>query len=103
DVGAKPPAGLANLREVPVPMDPMTGQAFAYVLNGDRATLAAAAPPDMPTEQLRYELTWKRCPAGAGDAHGPDRLSDSGGRAPRAGRRGAVQSGRRGRRSRPAR
>jgi hypothetical protein len=40
----KLPRRLADIKEVPVPIDPMTGAAFEYELDGDVAHLRASAP-----------------------------------------------------------
>jgi hypothetical protein len=60
--GGEPPARLADVHEVPVPADPVTGQPFDYRLEGDRAVLSAPPPPgEVPDARnsLRYELTFK--------------------------------------------
>jgi hypothetical protein len=58
----KLPATLADVTEVPVPSDPMTGKSFEYKLNGDTATLTGAAPPGEPGayNTLVYELTLRK-------------------------------------------
>jgi hypothetical protein len=59
----KLPATLGAITEVPIPTDPMTGQAFHYQVTGDRATLSASAPPGEqanPSTTLTYELTLRR-------------------------------------------
>jgi hypothetical protein len=56
------PATLADITEVPVPADPMTGRPFGYVRKGDRAWLAAPTPagePVTPDSAWRYELSVK--------------------------------------------
>jgi hypothetical protein len=61
--GGKLPPELADVKEVPVPDDPVTGQPFHYRVNGDRATLHGPPPdgekPDR-SNTLTYELTLKR-------------------------------------------
>lgn len=52
----KLPATLADVREVPVPVDPATGQAFEYVVDGDRFTVNVPPPPGEPANQSN---TWK--------------------------------------------
>jgi hypothetical protein len=54
------PATLAEVTEVPVPPDPVTGKPFEYELHGDTARLAQPLPagPTPPTV-LVYELTMK--------------------------------------------
>ncbi len=61
--GGKPPATLAEVKEAPVPDDPLTGKPFPYRVNGDGATLHAP-PPDGEkpnrSNTFTYELTLKR-------------------------------------------
>jgi hypothetical protein len=60
--GGEPPARLADVHEVPVPADPVTGQPFDYRQEGDRAVLSAPPPPGEAPDarnSLRYELTFK--------------------------------------------
>jgi hypothetical protein len=59
--GKLPPA-LADVKEVPLPADPMTGKPFDYKADGATATLSAAAPPGDTTPQntLVYELTLRK-------------------------------------------
>ena len=40
------PASLAAISDLPVPLDPFTGQPFAYRVEGDTATLSAPSPAD---------------------------------------------------------
>jgi hypothetical protein len=57
------PATLGDITEVPVPLDPVTGKAFDYKLEGAKATLSAPAPAGEPAglaNTLRYELTMAR-------------------------------------------
>jgi hypothetical protein len=59
----KLPAALSDITEVPVPLDPVTGKAFDYKAEGDKATLSAAPPAGEqpgPGNALRYELTMAR-------------------------------------------
>lgn len=53
------PAALADVKEVPIPIDPMTGKNFEYRLEVDRAILVGS---DLPGERIgiRYELTLRR-------------------------------------------
>jgi hypothetical protein len=55
------PATLDEI-QVPIPVDPMTGKAFAYRTDGDQAVLAspklAGEPPDRAVS-VRYEITMK--------------------------------------------
>jgi hypothetical protein len=61
--GGQLPRALADLQEVPVPADPMTGRPFEYRLEGGKATLHAP-PPDgeKPVQHntFTYELTLTR-------------------------------------------
>ena len=55
----KLPAQLADITEVPVPIDPYTGQPFDYRLDGDTATLTAPPPIGEPPHEgnsRRYEI-----------------------------------------------
>jgi hypothetical protein len=59
----KLPAALGDITEVPIPVDPMTGQAFAYQAAGDRATLRGLPPAgEQPNQNntVHYELTLRR-------------------------------------------
>ncbi len=58
----KLPAELADVKEVPVPNDPMTGKPFEYKLGGETATITGAAPPGdlLPQNTLIYELTLRK-------------------------------------------
>jgi hypothetical protein len=61
--GGQLPATLADITEVPVPIDPTTGQAFHYQLDGGKAVLEGGLLPgfeNIPSYTLRYELTLKR-------------------------------------------
>jgi hypothetical protein len=58
--GGKPPARLADVREVPVPRDPYTGEEFDYRADGDRFVLTGRPLAGDPLAQfnvLRYEVT----------------------------------------------
>ncbi len=55
----KLPASLADV-PVPVPVDPITGKAFAYQLDGDTATLRGTPPAGWENDassNVRYEVT----------------------------------------------
>jgi hypothetical protein len=55
------PAALADVTEVPIPPDPVTGRPFEYQATGDGATLAAPVRPgDRPGQTLTYEITLRR-------------------------------------------
>jgi hypothetical protein len=59
----KLPATLADVKEVPIPTDPMTGKGFDYKVNGDTATISAGPPPGEPASgpnTLIYELTLRK-------------------------------------------
>jgi hypothetical protein len=57
----KLPASLADIKEVPVPDDPMTGKPFDYKPEGDKVILSGAAPPGLGNNYgLRFELTLTR-------------------------------------------
>jgi hypothetical protein len=62
--GGKLPPALADVKEVPVPDDPMTGKPFEYKVTGDgKATLVGPPPDDLKKNAayvLKYELTLKR-------------------------------------------
>jgi hypothetical protein len=58
----KLPTQLADINEVPVPLDPATGKSFDYKLEAGRATITAPpwAPFDAsPGNTLVYEITLK--------------------------------------------
>jgi hypothetical protein len=57
------PATLADVKDLPVPNDPLTGKPFEYAVNGDKATLALAKLAEkkpLPNQVLTYYLTMKR-------------------------------------------
>jgi hypothetical protein len=61
--GGKLPPALGDIKEVPVPDDPLTGKPFEYRVEGDKATLVGPLPEDLkgnPAFGLRYELTMRR-------------------------------------------
>ncbi len=56
------PASLDEIKDVPVPADPVTGRPFGYRVVGDRAFLSATPFPDQPTTNANtptYELLMK--------------------------------------------
>ena len=61
--GGKLPPALGDVKEVPVPNDPMTGKPFEYKVTGDgKATLVGPPPDDLKkitAYVLKYELTLK--------------------------------------------
>jgi hypothetical protein len=56
------PKELADITEVPVPSDPLTGKPFIYRADGDAAVLEAPLPSGMAQQHygLRYEITFAR-------------------------------------------
>jgi hypothetical protein len=52
--GDKLPDELANVNDVPVPNDPVTGKPFDYHRDGDKAYLNGPTFRDVP---LNYEIT----------------------------------------------
>jgi hypothetical protein len=61
--GGKLPPTLGDIKDVPIPDDPLTGKPFEYRVEGDRATLTGPLPDDLkgnPAFGLRYELTVRR-------------------------------------------
>jgi hypothetical protein len=59
--GGKPPEKLSAITEVPVPIDPVTGQDFEYKVEGKKIKLSAPPPPgEQPrfrANMLQYDLT----------------------------------------------
>ena len=54
------PDGTEDVKEVPIPLDPVTGKPFEYKQEGDHATLFAPAPPgEKPNagNSVKYEIT----------------------------------------------
>jgi hypothetical protein len=61
--GGKLPAQLADVKEVPVPPDPVTGKPFVYTLVDGKATLSAPAPAGQEpsrTNSFAYTLTVRK-------------------------------------------
>jgi hypothetical protein len=59
----KLPPSLADIKEVPIPTDPMTGKSFDYKVDGDTFTLSAGPPAgDAATSYntLAYEVTLRK-------------------------------------------
>jgi hypothetical protein len=57
------PASLSDIKEVPIPRDPMTGKDFVYKVDGTKARLYAPPPGEgEPTEAntINYQLTLKK-------------------------------------------
>ena len=58
--GGQPPRTLAEITEVSVPKDPMSGAAFRYTRTGSTAVLESAVPPGGDAKDVtRYEITVK--------------------------------------------
>jgi DNA-binding FrmR family transcriptional regulator len=60
--GGKLPTSLDEIKEVPIPLDPLTGKAFEYKLNGTKATLKGASPlgPGNQAYAIDYEITLRQ-------------------------------------------
>ena len=59
----KLPRALALVKEVPVPLDPLTGKSFEYQLDGDLAKLRAPAPADQKpnlSNVVIYEMKMRK-------------------------------------------
>jgi hypothetical protein len=59
----KLPATLDEIKDLPIPIDPVTGKAFGYKLTGDKATFEAPAvsrDTQTPFPAIEYEITIKR-------------------------------------------
>jgi len=57
------PRKLEEIFESPTPIDPATGHAFDYRVEGDHAIVSAPSPPggpDIPQYRINYELKWTR-------------------------------------------
>jgi hypothetical protein len=57
------PAALADVTDVPVPEDPVTGKPFEYRADGDAATLSGPLPPGegpASVHPLTYEITLRK-------------------------------------------
>ena len=58
DHEGKLPGSLAEIRKVPIPLDPVHGGAFKYQVTGGKAVLESPVPPDGGrNDGLRYEIT----------------------------------------------
>jgi hypothetical protein len=62
--GDRLPTSLGEIKSVPVPDDPATGQPFVYAIKGDSAILTSRRrpwlPAKLPDETTRYEITLAR-------------------------------------------
>lgn len=59
---SKPPEKLEDIKDVPIPLDPYTGKAFAYKTEKNMATIEGPAPDGGPVtidNHIRYEVTLK--------------------------------------------
>ncbi len=54
------PASLAEVKVVPIPTDPLFGNAFEYVLSGETAELTSAAQEDKNWLELTYRITLRK-------------------------------------------
>jgi hypothetical protein len=57
--GGQPPETLAAIKVVPIPLDPMTGQPFGYIVKGKEITLQAAAAEKDAKSSLIYKIQLK--------------------------------------------
>ena len=58
----KLPVALADVKELPIPRDPLTGKPFEYAIDGNKATLMLAKPAEEkpnPSQFLKYHITLK--------------------------------------------
>ncbi len=54
------PVSLDEIREVPIPTDPVTGKPFTYTREGNHVVLESSPPTgEDPSQGMRYELTLK--------------------------------------------
>jgi len=61
DHDGKLPPSLADIKDVPVPVDPATGKPFHYAVKDGVVTLSAPdLPGDTPTARVQYELTLRK-------------------------------------------
>lgn len=54
--GGKLPTNLADIQDLPLPLNPVTGKAFGYQLDGDTALLTADGPANSQPRQYRLKL-----------------------------------------------
>jgi hypothetical protein len=57
------PESLADVKELPIPNDPLSGKPFEYAVKGDKMTLTLAKPDEekpIPNQFLTYYITMKR-------------------------------------------
>ncbi len=63
DHGGKLPSKLEEIKDAPVPLDPVTGKPFDYHVTGDRAFLTCTPFPDQPADKNNtpsFELIFQR-------------------------------------------
>ena len=63
DHGSKLPSKLEEIKDTPVPLDPVTGKPFDYRIAGERAFLTCAPFPDQPADNANtpsFELILKK-------------------------------------------
>ena len=58
--GGKLPASLADITEVQIPNDPLTGKAFVYKAGGSKATLESIPGAEAPGYGMRFNLDLKK-------------------------------------------
>jgi hypothetical protein len=51
------PESLDDIKEAPVPLDPITGKSFEYRRKGDRAVLVSPVPAGETRRPIRYDIT----------------------------------------------
>ena len=54
------PATLADITQVPVPLNPTSGAPFAYNSDGLTATLTVPSPSGAPATSLQYKLSIRK-------------------------------------------
>ena len=52
-----PPASLEEIKDLPVPTDPVRNQPFRYEVNGKTVTIEAPSYDEYPIHGQRYEMT----------------------------------------------
>lgn len=53
----QPPAALAEIKDLPIPIDPVRGQSFRYERHGSMVTIESPSYDERPEHGERYELT----------------------------------------------
>ena len=54
------PKTLSDIKEVPVPLDPLWGKDFVYKLVDNKAIIESMAPPEQSEDNVCYELIIKK-------------------------------------------